>query len=260
MTDTPADLPEGCKLLDLDEIDGTNAEAMRRVLAGERGPLWIVADKQSSGRGRSGRAWASTPGNLFASFVTTLDCPPASAGQLSLVAGIATIEAIRRAGGVPGLRLKWPNDILVGTAKTGGILVESTSRPPQPGIVAVIGVGLNLVSAPDDLGRAATFLARHGLSLSPREALCFLAHTMNDWIRIWESGDGFAQVRAAWLARAGAIGEALTVNTTGGRVSGTFAGLDDTGALLLDDADGRQLSFSFGDVTFPAAPAKDGTA
>jgi len=252
MTDTPAELPEGCKLLDLDEVDGANAEAMRRVLAGERGPLWIIANRQSSGRGRSGRAWGSMPGNLFASFVTALDCPPANTGQLALVAGVAAIEAIDRAGGVPGLRLKWPNDILVGTAKTGGILVESTSRPPPPGFVAVIGVGLNLVSAPDDLGRTATFLARHGLSLSPREALCFLAHTMNDWIRIWEGGNGFAQVRAAWLARAGAIGEALTVNAAGGPVSGTFAGLDDTGALLLDDADGRQLSFSFGDVTLAA--------
>ena len=252
MTDTPADLPEGCKLLDLDEVDGTNAEAMRRVLAGERGPLWIIARQQSSGRGRSGRAWASMPGNLFASFVTTLDCPPAKAGQLALVAGIATIEAICRAGDVPGLRLKWPNDILVDTAKTGGILVESTSRPLRPGTVAVIGIGLNLVSSPVDLGRTATFLARHGLSLSPREALCFLAHTMNDWIRIWDGGDGFAQVRAAWLARAGTLGEALTVNAADGPVSGTFAGLDDTGALLLDDADGRQLSFSFGDVTLAA--------
>ena len=89
------------------------------------------------------------PGNLFASFVTTLDCPPAKAGQLSLVAGVAVIDAIRRAGDVPGLRLKWPNDILVGTAKTGGILVESTSRPRAAGTVAVIGIGLNLVSAPD---------------------------------------------------------------------------------------------------------------
>ena len=95
--------------------------------------MWIIAQRQTSGRGRSGRAWSSQPGNLFASFITALDCPPAKAGQLSLVAGVAVIDAIRRAGDVPGLRLKWPNDILVGTAKTGGILVESTSRPPQPG-------------------------------------------------------------------------------------------------------------------------------
>jgi BirA family biotin operon repressor/biotin-[acetyl-CoA-carboxylase] ligase len=252
MTDAPAGLPEGCKLLTLDEVDGTNAEAMRRVFAGERGPLWICAARQTAGRGRSGRAWTSQSGNLFASFVTALEAPPSKAGQLSLVAGVAVIDALSRAGGVPGLRLKWPNDILVGTAKTGGILVESTSRPPHTGTVAVIGIGLNLVSAPDDLGRAATFLAQHGLALSPREALCFLAQTMSDWIGIWDNGEGFAHVREAWLDRAGPYGEALTVNAAGGPITGSFAGLDDTGALLIDDADGRQLTFSFGDVTFPA--------
>ena len=252
MTQSPAGLPEGCQLVDLVEVDGTSAEAMRRVLAGERGPMWIMAQRQTSGRGRSGRAWSSQPGNLFASFIAALDCPPAKAGQLSLVAGVAVIDAIRRAGDVPGLRLKWPNDILVGTAKTGGILVESTSRPPQPGPIAVIGVGLNLVSAPDDLGRAATFLANHALALSPREALCFLAQTMSDWIGIWNNGEGFAPVREAWLARAGSLGEVLTVNAAGGPVTGSFAGIDDSGALLIDDADGRQLSFTFGDVSLAA--------
>jgi BirA family biotin operon repressor/biotin-[acetyl-CoA-carboxylase] ligase len=257
MTDTPAGLPEGCKLLTLDEVDGTNAEAMRRVIASERGPLWISADRQLSGRGRSGRIWTSAPGNLFASVVATLDCQPAVAGQLSLVAGVAVIDAIRRAGDVPGLRLKWPNDILVGMAKAGGILVESTSQPERPATVAVIGVGLNLVSAPDDLGQGATFLARHGLALSPREALCFLAHTMEQWITIWDGGAGFGDVRQAWLERAGDIGEPLSINAAGGPVAGRFAGLDEKGALLLDAADGRQLSFAFGDVTLAV---KDGNA
>ena len=88
------------------------------------------------------------------------------------------------------------------------------------GTIAVIGVGLNLVSAPDDLGRAATFLANHALALSPREALCFLAQTMSDWIGIWNNGEGFAPVREAWLARAGSLGEVLTVNAAGGPVTG----------------------------------------
>ncbi|MFA6141337.1 MAG: biotin--[acetyl-CoA-carboxylase] ligase, partial [Hyphomicrobium sp.] len=96
MTDAPAGLPEGCKLLTLDEVDGTNAEAMRRMLAGERGPLWISATRQTAGRGRSGRAWTSQSGNLFASLVTTLDCAPSKAGQLSLVAGIAVLDALGR--------------------------------------------------------------------------------------------------------------------------------------------------------------------
>jgi BirA family biotin operon repressor/biotin-[acetyl-CoA-carboxylase] ligase len=249
MTDAPATLPEGCRLIDLHEVDGTNAEAMRLVLRGERGPLWIRAERQTAGRGRSGRAWTSQGGNLFASYVVSLNCPLEKAGQLSLVAGVAVIDAIRHAGTVPGLRLKWPNDILVGGAKLGGILVESSTPAPPARIVVITGVGLNLVSAPDDLGRSATFLAREGLSLSPPEALCFLARTMSHWISIWNDGEGFPEVRQAWLERAGPIGEPLTINAARGPVAGTFAGIDATGALLIDDATGRQMSFAFGDVT-----------
>jgi BirA family biotin operon repressor/biotin-[acetyl-CoA-carboxylase] ligase len=150
----------------------------------------------------------------------------------------------------------WPNDILIGQAKAGGILVESSTRPGRPGVTAVVGVGLNLASAPDDLGPAATYLAAHGLSLSPREALCFLAQAMTDWLDIWNGGEGFARVREAWLARAGAVGESLTVHATGGPVHGRFAGLDDDGALIVTGADGRQRSFTFGDVSLAEAAAQ----
>ncbi len=128
MTDVPAFPPEGCEYVDLEKVDSTNAEGMRRVLAGARGPLWIRADRQTSGRGRSGRTWSSGPGNLYASYLTALSCPPAMAGQLSLVSGVAVVDALRRAGAVPGLRLKWPNDILIGTAKIGGISTTTRTR------------------------------------------------------------------------------------------------------------------------------------
>jgi len=249
MSDTAAELPGGCALLHLAEVDSTNAEAMRRMLAGARGPLWVLADRQSAGRGRAGRAWASTPGNLFASLLVETDCPPGKAGQLSLVAGVAAVQAIARMGPISAVRLKWPNDILIGQAKAGGILVESSTRPLRPGVVAVVGVGLNLASAPEDLGPAATYLAAHGLSLSPREALCFLAQAMNDWLDMWNGGEGFARVREAWLTRAGPVGEPLTVHAADGLVHGRFAGLDDDGALIVTAADGRQRRFTFGDVS-----------
>lgn len=247
----PPSLPEGLTHVHLAEVDGTNAEAMRRVLAGERGPLWITADRQRAGRGRSGRAWTSSSGNLFASHVVAIDALPVNAGQLSLVSGIAVADAIIRAGAgaIHGLRLKWPNDLLIGTAKAGGILIESSMRPGVPGAVAVIGIGLNLVAAPDDLGRSVTFLAQHGLCLSPAEALCFLAQTMNEWMTIWDNGAGFAKVRQAWLDRAGDLGESLTVNALSGPVAGAFAGLDEGGALLLDIPGQGTQAFSFGDVT-----------
>src|SRR5262245_60658958 len=107
-------------------LDSTNAEALRRALAGEMGPLWIVAERQTGGRGRSGRSWLSEPGNLHASLLTVLPVSAPEAAQLSLVAGVAAVDAIRVAMSLPkddALRLKWPNDVLITRAKAGGILV-----------------------------------------------------------------------------------------------------------------------------------------
>jgi BirA family biotin operon repressor/biotin-[acetyl-CoA-carboxylase] ligase len=146
------------------------------------------------------------------------------------------------------LRLKWPNDILIGTAKTGGILVESTTRGSGAERLAIIGIGLNLVSAPDDLPRAATFLSAHGLSLSPTRALCFLAEAMDGWLKTWNDAQGFARVRQAWLDRAGPLGEPLTVHTAQGIAAGRFAGLDEAGALLVAGSDGTERRFNYGDV------------
>jgi len=260
MSGPAAALPEPGRVVHLDEVDSTNAEAMRRVLAGEQGPLWVVADRQTAGRGRAGRAWVSEPGNLFASLVVATSCPAARLGQLALVAGVAAVDAIRGAGALgPGarLRLKWPNDILIGEAKAGGILVESSVQGHGARAVAVVGVGVNLASAPGGLGCGATNLAVHGLVLSPHEALCFLAGTMRDWIKIWNDSAGFARVRDAWLARAGSVGERLTVQAAGGPVTGRFSGLDADGALVIVGADGQERRFTFGDVSLAGEAQED---
>ncbi len=247
-----AGLPAPHRLVHLAEVDSTNAEAMRRALAGEKPPFWVHADRQTAGRGRSGRAWASLQGNLHASLVIATACPVADAGQLSLVAGVAAIDAIRMAGVLAPeapLRLKWPNDILIGASKTGGILVESSTMAPRDGMLAVVGVGLNLNAAPAGLGRAATNLARHGLELSPHDALCFLAQAMDAWLQTWHDGAGFAAIRSAWLDRAGAVGELLSVQACEGPVEGRFVGLDADGALLIAMKDGAERRFTFGDVS-----------
>src|SRR6476646_132144 len=118
------------RILHLAETGSTNADAMRLGVGGEDLPLWVIADVQTGGRGRSGRTWVSQPGNLHASLALCCTAPMEKAGQLSLLAGISVIDAIRDIMDLaPGteLRLKWPNDILIGIAKAGGILVESTS-------------------------------------------------------------------------------------------------------------------------------------
>jgi BirA family transcriptional regulator, biotin operon repressor / biotin---[acetyl-CoA-carboxylase] ligase len=129
-------------LIRLDTIDSTNAEALRRAWAGERGPLWIVAERQSAGRGRRGRSWVSPPGNLHATLLVSDPAPAALVPQLGFVAGLALHDAAAAAAPplAPRLALKWPNDLLCGGRKIAGILVEGEGDPVA---AAAIGFGVN---------------------------------------------------------------------------------------------------------------------
>lgn len=242
-------LPADTRLVHLASCGSTNAEAMRLAAAGDDLPLWVLADRQMAGRGRSGRGWVSEPGNLLASLVVPLSAPPSAIPQLSLLAGVAAVDAIRAAcGDVPGLRLKWPNDVLAGGGKLGGILVEASEI--RSGRVAVIGIGINVATAPVGLERGAASLADLGFSVNTLEMLAFLAEAMHEWLANWQAGAGFGDVRGAWLGRTGPSGEPISVNGSAGPLSGSFAGLDPDGALLMrETGSGAMRRITFGDVT-----------
>jgi len=250
------------RIIHIGETGSTNGDAMRLALKGEELPLWVIADRQTAGRGRAGRSWISHPGNLFASLGFCCAAPIEKAGQLSLVAGISMVDAIRSITELApdaGLRLKWPNDVLIGSGKTGGILVESTTARGSPGFLAILGFGLNIATSPDDLGRAATALGRYGDAPAPLDLLKALDEQVYRWLARWDSGSSFSAVRRAWIERAGPVGEAITVNTVQGPVSGTYQGLSETGALCAE-VDGVLREFSHGDVALGGVAAHDGAA
>lgn len=253
MPEVPQNGPAPTPIVELAEVDSTNAEAMRRASAGERGPVWISALRQTAGRGRSGRTWTSLEGNLMATLLFQPGAATRRLGELALVAGVATHEAIAELQPLAGLRLKWPNDVLLGDAKVGGILVESSTF--DGATISAIGCGINVAAAPDVPGRATTALACHG-GAPPRAALLqALSARMAHWLLVWHAPDGFQAIREAWLARAGALGVQATVRTGSQAFSGAFAGLDHDGALLLRDPAGNLRRFSFGDVTMAAEAA-----
>lgn len=225
---------------------------MRLTQTGERGPLWVRAERQSAGKGRAGRAWASEAGNLYASFLVTLDCPPTVVAQLSLVAGVAVCEAIRAAarGTAPeGLQLKWPNDVLIGAAKCTGILPEATRDVASGATIAVIGIGINLAHHPDDLGRPATHLADHGIEANPQQMLGFMSVALDAELRRWDLGRGFPSTLDLWRQWGTRPGQRLSVNAGEKSLHGSFSGLGDDGALILRDDGGYEHTVTFGDVT-----------
>lgn len=242
----------------LDEIDSTNSEAMRRAAAGECGPVWLTARRQAAGRGRSGRTWQSSEGNLAATLLFAPGCTPADLHQLSLVTGIAVIDGVRAAianeAAGRTLRLKWPNDLLAGSAKLGGILIESTSRGSLP--IAAVGIGINVAGAPAIEGRETASLSGMGCPMPPEVLLSHVSAAMEAWIRTWDAGRDFGAIRKAWLSRTGPIGEPISVNTGTETISGAFAGIDETGALLVASVPaktGHMRRLTFGDVSLAAS-------
>jgi BirA family transcriptional regulator, biotin operon repressor / biotin---[acetyl-CoA-carboxylase] ligase len=241
----------GFPIVEFDEIDSTNLEALRRANSGEHGPQWIIAAHQTNGRGRSGRPWQSQSGNLAATLLFTPGCTPADLHQLSFLTGVAVHAAISLLlPPSPTLRLKWPNDILAGHAKLCGILIESTMAG---GIAtAAIGIGVNVAAAPALDGRQAAALADFAVTIAPRRLLTHIDAAMRHWLGVWSQGTGFPLVRTAWLLRSCAIGQPISVNTGTETISGTFAGIDETGALLLGSVPPKPdhiRRFTYGDVS-----------
>jgi BirA family transcriptional regulator, biotin operon repressor / biotin---[acetyl-CoA-carboxylase] ligase len=247
------ELPPGFRLVFQDDIDSTNAEGLRRAWAGEPSGLWIWAGRQAAGRGRAGRAWTSEDGNLYTSLLLRPGVPLTTAAQLSLLAGVAAYDAVSaladNADGRPDLQLKWPNDLLAGGRKLGGILLESTSVASDETPAVVIGIGVNLAHAPGDLNRPATSLSGLGIPVRPANAMAALTWSMAEWLRQWEGGRAFAQIREAWLKRAQPSGAPISVRQGESLISGRFLGIDEAGALLMQTDGGQQRRITAGDVS-----------
>ncbi len=244
----------GVRIVAHEVLGSTNAEAFSLARQGERGPLWIVAERQTAGRGRRGRAWVSEPGNLFASLLLTAPASPEHWPQLSLVAALAVHDAVTEvaAGLKPLIAIKWPNDLLLGGAKFAGILVEGEGGD-DPAVA--IGIGVNCASHPQKANFPATDLAAAGASISPAMLFGPLSLKMIGRLAQWNRGDGFSTVRTDWMARAAGIGEDACVHLDGRELSGRFEGLDEAGNLVLRLPDGHAKIITAADVYLLTASA-----
>lgn len=202
--------------------------------------MWLCADRQTAGRGRQGRAWTSPPGNFHGSTLVRLRPSDPAPASLSLVAGVALHEAAGAHLVDPApLRLKWPNDLLLGGAKLAGILME------RIGDAVIVGMGVNLAHAPDLPDRVTATLAS---AASPSDFARTLAAAFARWLGCWR-GEGLGAIRDAWLARAHPLGSALRLHAPDGEaIEGLFDGLAADGALRLRLADGRGRVIHAGDI------------
>jgi BirA family biotin operon repressor/biotin-[acetyl-CoA-carboxylase] ligase len=243
----------GVQHLSFETLGSTNAEALARARAGARAPLWITAERQETGRGRRGRAWTSPVGNLYATLLLTDPSPEAAAPQISFVAALALHDAVAECAPQigPALKVKWPNDLLVGQAKLAGILIEGESEPV---FTVAIGIGVNCGSHPEDTSFPATDLATAGAAVTPDTLFAALARSMARRLEQWRSGEAFAEIRADWLKRAAGLGEPIRVRLPDRELTGRFRGLDAAGRLELEQQGGT-IAVTAGEVfDFGVAP------
>jgi BirA family transcriptional regulator, biotin operon repressor / biotin---[acetyl-CoA-carboxylase] ligase len=216
-------------------------------LASRKGQtIWIVADEQTAGRGRLERKWTSPPGNLYMTVVMDAPAPLRDLAKVGYAAGMALHRAATDLrGSSEGLSLKWPNDLLFNGAKVSGLLMEAH----EAGKSLSIGIGLNLVSYPQDTPYPATHLVDAERQLSPAEAFSALSHHVVEAIGEFDGGRNFAKIREAWLAVAAMRNEPATIRLPHQNLSGIVRGIDMDGRLILDQ-DGQRALIDAGDV-FP---------
>lgn len=228
-------------------VDSTLSEATRRApeLAG---PTWILALKQTAGRGRRGRAWVDPVGNFAATYAMRPTGGPELAALRSFIAALALYDAIVAVTGrSTGLTLKWPNDVLLNGGKLAGILLESVGDGPLS-----VGIGVNLLNVPKAVEEGAlrpvSLLSETGAQVTPEEFLDALAPAFARYEAQFTTY-GFAPIRTAWLERAARLGEVITARTGTTEHIGTFETVDGTGALILSTSQGQRV-ISAGEVYF----------
>lgn len=229
----------GRRLVRLGRVDSTMAVAARLAAAGEPEGTVVVAEEQTAGRGRAGRAWRAPAGTaILCSVLLRPPVAPARLGVLPLVAGVAVAEAIEAVAGLP-CRLKWPNDVWLGAPEAGamgrkaaGVLVEA--RSGAAGVEhAIVGIGLNVAIAPADLEPGATSLAAEaGRPFDLETVLDRLLARLDAAYLAFVAADG-APSLDGWRARAALLDEPVAIEIDGRRRAGIMRSVADDGALLL---------------------------
>jgi len=224
--------------------------------------MWFVTTEQTAGRGRRNRAWVAPRGNLASSVLEVMDVAPAVAATLGFAAGLAiettlrkvSIEASLRSGGSEQatFSLKWPNDVLARRQKLVGIGLEAE---PVSGdrLAVVVGIGTNVVAAPEGTPTPATSLAALGVHVGAEELFAELSDAWVEFRGIWDNGRGFAEIRTRWLDRAAGLGERVAIQTGNATVEGTFDTIDETGCMIVRTAEGKHLPIAAGEVYFGSA-------
>jgi BirA family biotin operon repressor/biotin-[acetyl-CoA-carboxylase] ligase len=243
-------IPERITLVKREVVDSTNKVLMELELLGAQPWTVIHALEQTAGRGRHGKDWVSSRGNLFTSTLVKPKSGLERWPQLSFVISVALADALFLMVENSTINVKWPNDVLVNGLKIAGILLE-TAVSHQKDNYLVVGIGVNISHSPNDTRYGATCINAHRASkTSVDEVLSVLMNAVVHWYDMWETC-GFEGIRKEWLKRAYGLGRRIKItNTALGQKTGIYKGLSEDGRLILQEDNGHVDFISAGTVTF----------
>jgi len=231
------------------EVDSTMSLARRMAREGCPAFTVVTADRQTKGRGRLGRAWHSRPGGLYFTIVLRPDLPPQLSSLTTFAAGLTWVELLEEDYGI-AVGLKWPNDMMADERKLSGMLSEMEARGDRLTFVN-IGIGLNVNNDPGADEPGAVALSRMaGRPLSRRDLLENFLDRFESRMR---DPHGLDHIIAAWRLHAVTLNRPVKIVTTRETIEGTACDVDDTGALILELADGSRQRILHGDCFHQAA-------
>jgi BirA family biotin operon repressor/biotin-[acetyl-CoA-carboxylase] ligase len=232
----------------LDSVDSTNAEALRAIGQGASAPFLVLAERQVSGRGRRGRKWVSPfAENLYYSLVLRIDGGMRQLEGLSLVVGLAVMQALRNFG-VSSAGLKWPNDVLVANKKVAGILLELVGDPADVcHVVLGIGINVNMQKADEVDQQWTSIRLESGNSIDRNALVGELSAQLNSYIQRHQL-KGFSTLRVEWEANHLWQDRSVSLIAGSSQIDGVVVGIDSQGALRLK-VDGVEKVFSGGELS-----------
>jgi BirA family biotin operon repressor/biotin-[acetyl-CoA-carboxylase] ligase len=234
-------------------LDSTNSKAYQLALNGAEEGEMVIAESQEKGRGRLGRHWFSPPFlNLYVSIILRPKISPHHASLITLMAAVATADAIQKFSGLLPL-IKWPNDILLHDRKIAGLLNEIHSEMDRIHFV-ILGIGVNLNMSEKMFSKeiqpvATSLKMEMGQTISRKDFLQSLLQELENWYTVFIK-EGNAIILKAWRDRAHIKGRRVKVTSFGETLVGMAVDVDSDGALILETEEGKRKRVVAGDITY----------
>lgn len=232
----------------LGTVSSTSDICFDEARNGAESGLWVLADRQTGGRGRRGRTWVSEPGNFYASLLL-VDSGAADLSILPLAFAVSVARAIDNIlpSSAPKTHVKWPNDILIEGQKICGMLLEVEALKNGQR-ATVLGCGINMAHHPDHALYPTCATSNYGAGATPAHLLPHVMDETANILDLWDSGKHISAIRKLWVEKAAGIGQEIEVRLPNDTHFGRFVGLADDGQLILKREDGTELLIAAGDV------------